>query len=195
MHFYKYHPDANDFAGLGFEEPERERVIAMRSKDFPLASEWEPPAAHVFDEDDYGVEDSGLEGDFPTLMDFGRIPVVSQRAWDVLKPLIGGVCELLPIVYPGGKPFFLLHVMKTIDALGEARSRVRRSKIGDCRITRIFEYAFHEDRLAGQHIFKLPLASGGELFIDDEFRRTVEENGLKGLLFDPLPMAEPDLLG
>ncbi len=191
MPLYRYRPDANNFAGIVFEAQEDGRVTDVHYTDDRLVSEWEPPTAHVFDEDDYGEEESGIEGDFPSLTNYYRIPVVSERAWEVLKPLIGDVSEPLPIVYPDGKPYFLLHVMNTIDALDQERSRVRRSKIGDCRIMQIYIYAFKEEMLSSQHIFKLPLESAAELFVDDEFRRTVEENGLKGLLFDPLPMAEP----
>jgi hypothetical protein len=42
--------------------------------------------------------------------------------------------------------------------------------------------------LVGKHIFKLPLESGAELLVDDEFRRLVESNGLRGLLFKELPL-------
>ena len=43
--------------------------------------------------------------------------------------------------------------------------------------------------LSGKHIFKLPRESGAELIVDEDFRRAVEGNGLKGLQFRELPQA------
>ena len=51
---------------------------------------------------------------------------------------------------------------------------------------RIYEYAFKHETLDGKQLFKLPRDSGGKLIMDDEFRRTVEVNGLKGLRFNEL---------
>jgi hypothetical protein len=79
--------------------------------------------------------------------------------------------------------------MKTIDALDEERSELSRSRISG-RVSRTYKYAFKPGLLIGQHIFKLPLMSGGELLVDDEFRRVVEDNNLKGLLLKPLPMVD-----
>lgn len=187
MKYYRYRPDANNFAGIGFEwdfdSPEEKRVLGVHDIDHPVLVEWTPPVAHGFD------DNPPTEGDFPSLSNYWRIPVMSQRAWDALRPLIGYCCEALPIIHPSGRPFSIIHVMETIDALDEERSELRRSQI-DGRVNRVFKYAFRDNLLAGKHIFKLPLESGGELLIDDEFRQAVEKNGLQGLVFNPLPLAD-----
>jgi hypothetical protein len=107
----------------------------------------------------------------------------------VLEPLIGYCCESLPIIHPTGKPYFIIHVMDTIDCLDEEQSELRRSQI-DQRVNRIFKYSFKSEMLTGKHIFKLPLKSCGELIVDENFRKTVEASKLKGLLFTQLPMVK-----
>lgn len=185
MRYYRYRPDANTFAGIGFEweidSPEEKRVLGIQDIDRPVLVEWTPPAAREFEEKPLSY------GDFPSLSNCWRIPVVSQRAWNVLRPLIGYCCEALPIVHPSGEPFYLIHVMETIDALDEGHSETTRNATTG-RINRIYRYALKNDLLAGKHIFKLPLESSGELLVGDEFRKIVEEHSLRGLLFKPVPL-------
>lgn len=186
MSYYLYRPDANNFAGIGFEweidSPEEKRVLGVHDIDSPVRTEWTPPTAHGFE------DNPPTDGDFPSLSNYWRIPVMSQRAWDALHPLIGYCCEPLPTIHPSGQPFYIIHVMETIDALDEERSGLWRNpatgRVGD-----ISRYALKHGRLAGKHIFKLPTKSGGELLVDDEFRKAVEQHGLQGLLFDPVHLA------
>ena len=118
--------------------------------------------------------------------------MVSALAWTVLEPIIGDICEALPVVHPfkGAGKFFLLHVLRTIDALDESKSEVERRSIGDSRIRQIFRYSFRLAAIEGVHIFKLPNKSGSGLIIDDVFRDVVELNGLRGLRFRELTMAD-----
>ncbi len=82
----------------------------------------------------------------------------------------------------------MIHVLDTIDALDIEQSEVSRSEGRDRRVRRIYQYVLKTSLLEGKHIFKLPLMSGGELIVDDEFRTAVEQNGLQGLRFKPIPM-------
>jgi len=75
--------------------------------------------------------------------------------------------------------------MDIIDCLNEEQSEIRRSTI-DGRINRIFKYAFKPNMLEEKHIFKLPLKSGSDLIISEQFRRVVVESNLRGLLFNPI---------
>lgn len=164
--YYLYHPHANQYLGVMLH-PVDSDIIQIRSRPSPAAEEWTPIPVTMPD------ENPEEEGDFPSLIDYRSIPMMSQRAWNALRPLIGDCCEALPIAYPTGEPFFLIHVMQTIDSLDADRSEVRRSKI-DGRISRIYKYKFRNELLRGKHIFKLSRESGGELFVDDEFRKIVE---------------------
>jgi hypothetical protein len=183
MPYYVYRPDANNFAGIGFSLADSERVVQVHFTDMPLVDNWAMPVAHGFD------DNPEAEGDFPSLSNFNEIPVMSQRAWEALYPLIGGYCEALQIAYPTGKPYFIIHVTETIDGLDSAKSEVSRNATTG-RVNRILRYVFRHEMLHGRHIFKLPRESGAELIVDDDFRRAVEGNGLKGLQFKQLPEAQ-----
>jgi hypothetical protein len=173
-HYYVYKPDANNYAGIGVSCDDDDFIIRLHNDNLPLLPQWIPLFAHRFD-NDAALKD----GDFPSLTNFWRVPVMSQRAWDRLYPLIGYCCEPLPIVHPSGKPFFVIHVMETIDCLDTDRSEVKR--FSDGGIMRVIRYAFNDEMLIGKHIFKLPRECGGELIVDDEFRQAVERNSLNGL--------------
>ena len=181
MNYYRYDPNANEFAGIGVSSGED--VVDVFGGAQPLADKWMPVRFHGFD------DNPPTEGDFPSLADYRRLPVMSQRAWDALYPIISYCCEALQIIHPASKPFYIIHVMETIDALDEDRSELRRSQI-DGRVNRIFKYCLKREMLQGKHIFKLPLRSGGELLVDDVFRKAIEDNALKGLHFRALPMTE-----
>lgn len=183
MRYYVYEPDSNNFYGIGADPESDPTMIDIFYEDEPLAKNWKPPVFHGFD------DNPDQEGDFPSLSNFNELPVMSERAWEALGPLVGYCCELLPIIHPSGARYAIVHVLETIDCLDQERSELRRSKI-DGRVNRIFRYCFKEEMLHLKHIFKLPLESGGELLVDDLFRETVESHGLQGLLFNELPMVK-----
>jgi hypothetical protein len=183
MGFYRYQPNANNFAGIGFSMADNERIVQVHFTDTPLADSWIAPVAHGFE------DNPETEGDFPSLSNFNEIPVMSERAWEVLRPLISYCCEALPISHPTGKTYFIIHVMDTVNCLDAAKSDLTRNATTG-RVNRIRRYAFKSGMLHGKHIFKLPLESGGELIVDDVFRNTVETNDLKGLRFKELPVGE-----
>lgn len=183
MGYYVYRPDANNFAGIGFSLDDHERIVQVHFTDTPLAHKWIPPVAHGFE------DNPETEGDFPSLSNYDEIPVMSQRAWEVLRPLIGYCCEALPIIHPTGKPYFIIHVMETVDCLDADRSDLTRNATTG-RVNRIYRYAFKSGMLQGKHIFKLPLESSGELIVDENFRRAVEANRLRGLEFKELPLVK-----
>lgn len=195
---YKYTPDANNFAGITIPEINIPRLSAfepwaalmastplgispLHYVDQPVLQQWSSPVVEVFE------DNPPKEGDFPSLSDFWRIPVFSDRAWEALNSLISDCCEPLPIIYPSGRKYSLIHVLKTIDCLDIDKSKVGRRKI-DQGISAVYEYAFKPNTVEGHHIFKLPPETGGDLIVDDDFRNAAEKNKLKGLLFRPLKM-------
>ena len=190
-YFYGYDPDANSFAGVGFavgevndDNNDSAKVANLHRSDTPLQLTWAPLTCHGFD------DNPAVIGDFPSVSNWKRVPMMSERAWNALKPIIGNVCEALPVAHPFQGLYYLIHVMQTIDALNTDASEVDRSGIGDNRIHRIYRYAFKNDLIEGKHIFKLPPMSGGGLIVDDVFRRAVEDNGLRGLRFRELPLTK-----
>lgn len=188
--FYEYHPDVNRFAAVEFASGpvygtgDSSTVKNLHRRDEPVRDKWIPLKCDGFDDNPPKV------GDFPSVNDYSKIPMMSERAWSVLEPIIGDACEALPVMHPFPGTYYLIHVMRTIDALDTDASEVDRSSVGDRRIRRIYRYAFKHDLIEGAHIFKLPLMSGSELIVDDVFRKAVEDHGLRGLRFKELPLAE-----
>lgn len=179
MAIYLYQPDADRYRGVGLLSNDAE-LLQIKTKPIPVKLSWIPRIVS-----DYGV--GLLDGDFPTFVDFMSIPVMSERAWNVLAPLIGNFCEALPLIRKSGQKLFLIHVMKICDCLDHEKSQVRRYKSGDRRVYRIDRFAFRDEYLKFP-IFMLPIEDGSQLFVNDHFRSIVEAESLMGLVFESLPM-------
>ena len=190
--FYEYDPDANSFAGVGFhvggvneDHDDNALVTRLHRIDNPVYKDWKTLTCLGFDDNPPAI------GDFPSISNYKAVPMMSERAWNVLEPIINGDCEALPVVHPFPGKYYIIHVMRTIDALNADASEVDRSTIGDFRIRRIYRYAFKNELIEKVHIFKLPLLSGSGLIVDDVFRKVVEDNELRGLRFSELLMENP----
>ena len=183
MRYYRYRPDADKFAGIGAPMADNERVVDIHFDDTPLTCSWRTVQFHGF-----GNDREMENGDFPSLSNYWSIPVFSQRAWDVLHRRIECCWEALPIVHPSGNPFYIIHVMETIDCVNIGRSEVAR--YSDGRVMEVERYCLQLEKIKDKHVFKLPLKSGTNLLVDDVFREAVEKNALRGLLFRELPMVD-----
>lgn len=182
MRYYSYKPDSDNFFAVGCSSATSTYIGDIYYKDADALPTWTPLVVHGFD------DNPPEEGDFPSFNDFCRVPILSQRAWNVLQPLIGHTCEVLPIIYPTGKLFFILHVLETTNCLDTEQSVVRRYSDGG--IMRVTQYALNSSMLVNKHIIKLPHEHAGDLIVDDVFRSVVEKNKLKGLKFTPLSLVE-----
>ena len=187
--FYEYDPDANSFAGVGFtvgdvddDNDDSAKVTNLHWDSTPVLQTWNPLTCHGFDDNPPEI------GDFPSVSNYCGVPMMSERAWKALEPVIGDVCEALPVIHPFTGSYFLIHVLRTIEALDEAASEFERRSENDPRIRQVFRYAFRKDMIRGIHIFKLPNEQGSGLIVDDVFRKAVEDNGLRGLRFRELPL-------
>lgn len=120
----------------------------------------------------------GLPVDFPALGGLGY--AFSQRALELLFPLVGEKIEALPLDSVRGK-YYVVNVLNLIDALDEGRSEIKRIPGG--RIDVIVKHAFKSNSTDGQHIFKLQQEPLGPVYVSAEFKRAVEHHGLTGLIF------------
>lgn len=180
MTYFHYRPDADNFAGIGLDPDDEQQVVDAYYSDKRLKSGWAVPKA-------FGFSDNPAQnGDFPSLCNFWRFPVMTEAAWNALSATIGNNCEALPIWHPSGIPHCAIHIVNPLDALDHMRSKVSRSAV-DGRISRIHKYVFKQDMVRDSHMFRLPIECGGELIIDTIFKKAVEERGLKGLTFNSLP--------
>lgn len=147
----------------------------------PMADAWEPPAIRI-------------EGKSKRLRDFvswmNSAPVLSKKAVEVLEPLIGQHCEILPLIELRGKPFYALNVLTTIDCLDKAASDIFYASDDPSHILRIRSYKFNENKLPlNIPIFKIP-DDVGCVFVTRSFIDVVIENGLRGSSFED-PAIDP----
>jgi hypothetical protein len=106
----------------------------------------------------------------------------SERALEVLTPLVGDVIEALPLDCPDCKEkFFAINVLDLVDCLDEARCDAFRFRDG--RICWIDRYAFRPGSTEGHHLFKVMQVPIGDALVSPEFKQLVEESGLVGAMF------------
>jgi hypothetical protein len=108
---------------------------------------------------------------------------LSDRAVEVLAPLIGDVIELLPIAYDGPEHFQVVNMLDVIDCLDEERSQYERYDNGKIMI--IDKYVFKPGSTDGHHLFKCKQCLLEDLASAD-FKALVEESGLIGAYFTPI---------
>jgi hypothetical protein len=178
---YSYRPDGDHFEHLLLHYPTIDDALEFHRQfggTARLASNWaelwKPFAVIV------NSERPGPVSDFPML--FVGPPIFSERAWQVLSPLIGAEVEALPIAHPRG-PHFAIHVLSIVDALDRERSRIRWSPPDNNYISDVEEHVWKPCAVEGHHMFRIPETADIRVYLSEEFRRLVEANGLKGLEF------------
>lgn len=122
---------------------------------------------------------SGLElSDTPLLF----LPVFSKRAVDILLPLIQDSVELLELDFPE-RQYLAVHVTDVLNVIDYDKSDY--VMFSDNKKIMLFEkYAFRMcGELKSSHIFKIVDEPLRWAFVSEEFKRTVEENGLTGFDF------------
>ncbi len=139
------------------------------------------------------IEQSGLPwSDFPGLT--SHIPIFSPRAVTALHDLLVDNGQFVPLgcaLCP--EPFQTFNVTRTVDALDVERSEVKRYRSSG-RIMRVLRYRFHEGRLAGLTIFKIPEEPLKTVFVNRDFVRRVKDARLTGFRFQLAFTTEEALL-
>ena len=73
----------------------------------------------------------------------------------------------------------------TIDCLNYDKSELKRFSSSG-RVMKVIKYAFKTNKLANEIIFKLPEFPKSISYVTEEFKKTVEENDIKGFKFKEL---------
>jgi hypothetical protein len=141
-----------------------------------LLSSWTTPVVEVLRGDKFNR--NLPPSDFPSLLP--GVPVFSLRAVNVLKEMLTGNGELLPLSCNEGE-YHAFNVTTSIDALDESNSKVERFESSG-RIMQINKYMFFADRLRDATIFRIP-QNRAKIFVTDVFRNVVIDNGLIGFEF------------
>ncbi|SDW88409.1 hypothetical protein SAMN05444487_107101 [Marininema mesophilum] len=131
----------------------------------------------------FSLEEDGRECDSPKFWGGSCIPVFSEKALDVVNDMITDHTEVLPLKHPTNQ-YFIINVIQVIDAIDYNHSVLKELSSG-LRVG-FKKYAFHPERLLGQHIFKVYLDSRPHLnvLVSDEFKNRVEARFLTGFRFE-----------
>jgi hypothetical protein len=123
---------------------------------------------------------NGYLSDFP-VCSMGP-PILSQKAWAILRPLIGNTVEALPAITPFGI-YFALNVLDVIDCLDYKRSDFSYypASMGG-GIHRIIKCHLKSSLIRDKPMFKIPERMA-QAIVSDEFKESVVDASLKGLEF------------
>jgi len=193
MGIWKYKTDIEKYRDLGFVNRADSKLFVsnFRGKPFPQPwpsipvyydKEWEDPNISKAQRKFSARYKDLPKGDFPSLP--GSVPVFSERALQVLEPLIRGSVELIPLVCQEDK-LYLINVIDSLDCFDRQRSVLKELPGG--AFMGVDHYEIKNAQLfEGKGIVRfsgLPV----DIFVTDAFRKLVEEHDLKGLLWQPLP--------
>jgi hypothetical protein len=193
MNVWRYQPDIDHYQMIWIVNPDDSERLTLKFLGKRYPGSWSPIAvapAREWEEKGLPSEQKEYLSSRRTLplADFSPWPssseaIFNDRALKVMLPLIEGAIEVLPLEFEGDR-LHLINVISLIDCLDRQRSSIE--WLADDIVFRITHYDFKEESLKGQHIFKIPemLTS---IFVSDEFKSRVEENGLQGLSWNPLP--------
>ena len=177
MQWYLYKTMPDDYNRLVLSHADRPRVVQLHFTGTRV-SDWVAPRPQQL------ASPLG-DADFPALMDYGKIVVVSPVACNALLPLLGSAVQPLPIILPGGT-YSILHILRIADCLDMERSRVNRNSVSG-NVTWVYHHVLDEHLIpTDTHIVKSTLNTGAETFVSERFRDVVERHRLKGLHFGPM---------
>lgn len=173
MKIWKLETDANNYDYFTIpNDEERKKVLFDYCFDGRhIADRWKPIKVEVIEE--------SKRSDTPTFG--GGRPVLSENAVLILGDLIKGVTEILPLDYSKEK-YYVINVVDVVDCIDYEKTKCKMFENSN-RVMRFIEYAFKANAVKGKHIFKIPEHPKSEVFISDEFRDRVLNNGLEGFAF------------
>lgn len=108
--------------------------------------------------------------------------IFSLRAVNLLQPLLGSAVEVKSLIHKP-YPIAAINVLNVIDCIDHVNALAETLPSGT--IIGYEKFAFIEEKLIDQHIFKIQ-NFGKTMYVSDEFRECVTENKLKGFRFQEL---------
>ena len=172
MKIYRYIADADNYNCLYTESINSERKNGI-GRGQSLQDGWSPLSV----EDDL----EGDAGNFPALTD--PIPVLTENTWKILEPYLKNSVEALELVSKNAK-YYALNVLDIVDALDLNKSEISYRSSG--RVSSIQKFVFFPEKIASKLMFKVPQTKGLDVYVSDEFKKIVEQEGLKGLDFSKI---------
>lgn len=171
MRIWKLMPDSNNFNNFDvIFDNDRDFLIDDASFAGSPIEGWEPLSVTV--------DEEIRVGDMQSLD--GGLPVMNQKAIDVLADLLEGRVQILPLDYKSGE-YYILNILNVVDAINYEKSEVVRFSSG--RIMRFEKYDFVAEKVLHEPIFKIPDERRRAPFVTDEFRDRVLAHNLVGFEF------------
>lgn len=178
MNIYTPFPDCDNYDSLYRLDQEKSFDILQRFlnmgkyQDVEESSIWTPLEVRI-------ESLNTKRGDFFSII--ARKFASTQKAWNILAPLIENNVQLLPLKSDDGD-FNILKVINTIDCLDHTKADIFRSPETN-RVLRIRKYVFKTELIQNQHFFSIPESKFG-ILVSQSFKDLVEQNNLKGLKFE-----------
>lgn len=108
-------------------------------------------------------------------------PIFSEKAVEILKDLMDGSVEILPLRSRNGK-YFAINVLDVVDCVDYSNSKFRTFKNSN-KIMFFEKYSFIPECIKGKNIFKIVDEPTKTAFVSDEFKEKVFSSGLTGFKF------------
>ena len=158
------HPVYNTVSFENWEDYEVAGELIRRVE--PLTSKWEPYRVIL--------KDKGQPSDFLAEVRGGLI--VSEKVRDVFSQLPELHVEFLPL--QSIQPYYVMNILTVLEGVDLHRSK--KSEHSSPRMTEYEAYAFREDVVCGQDIFRIRLQEGGEplreIFVSDRLYMLIEQH-------------------
>ncbi|MEA5023431.1 hypothetical protein SDC9_21107 [bioreactor metagenome] len=170
MKVWLWKPDSNKYENLTLPLEDVDKLIDFYEFDGRKISDvWEPM--------EVGIYKKAKRGDTPS---FIAGPVLSERAVETLRDILDDKVEILPLKY-SKENYYVINVLNVLDAIDYTKAEYL--TFDDGRVYRFTKYAFIEEKVKSQPIFKLVEHPKSEVFVSDEFRSRVLEHKLAGFEF------------
>ncbi|MGB8454762.1 MAG: DUF1629 domain-containing protein [Anaerocolumna sp.] len=163
------------FASLSSLDNNKSFEIVINFDGRSFVKEWEPlEYTKYIDEKNLPLGDKPSAGP--------NFPIVSLKAVECLKEVLGENVEILP-VYIDGQEFYLINKLEVLDCLDYEKSEIEYFSGEPKRIMEIVKYSFIEQKLKGKNIFRIKEQKKAGPFVTDKFKEAVEKSGLEGFEF------------
>ncbi|MGH1327856.1 imm11 family protein [Bacillus pretiosus] len=164
------------FQLLNYEEDKKYFKTSFNSM-VSLSDSWTPKFIAVIDE--------GKSSDSPIFWGKSGVQIISEKAKQVLEPLIGDNVEFLPLLRNStSEVYYLVHVLNVLDAIDGDKAIFKKLITG--LIVGCKKFAFDFNIVQNEMIFKVYI--NGKIhptvvFISDELKALIEQSDLKGFEF------------
>jgi hypothetical protein len=143
----------------------------------PLAATWNPLRM---------TPDLGRRRKQPPPSDFPWVetftPVFSERAWEILRPLIESDAEALP-VFGGDRTYYAIHPLQVASGVLDLKRALYSKNSFTKTITWVRKYVLRAEAIPHASIFSLEEATQTSVFVSEEFCAVVKTAKLVGLKF------------